>query len=492
MARSALQMTGVIHYGRQPLSTARINSDCPFAAASMTTVDRRDAAPGIFSLDALVPASSAPAVPAALSSDQHRVVVVGGGQAGLSVAHALQTRGIRPLVLEKHRVGYAWDQQRWDSFCLVTPNWQCRLPDFPYDGPDPDGFMGKAEIVAYLQRFAAHAAVDLREGVAVERLQRHGAGYRLITAEGPLEADHVVVATGGYHTPRRHPDAARLPAEVLQLDARDYRNAASLPEGPVLVVGSGQSGCQIAEDLFLEGRQVHLSVGSAPRSPRRYRGRDVVDWLDRMGHYAMPIGEHSDPRAVRSKTNHYLTGRDGGREIDLRVRAQQGLHLHGRLRSLSPSLIAFDDDLAANLDQADVVYSRIRSSIDAWIAQQGLSAPEEPAYVPGWRPPLGPDPGLDLARQPLAAVIWCTGYRSDFSWIDVPVFDGAGQPAHDRGVTQSPGLYFLGLPWLHTWGSGRFCGVAADAEHLARLMALRLERRDASQERLECTALLGS
>lgn len=422
----------------------------------------------------------------------HSVVVVGGGQAGLSVAHALQKKGMRPVVLEKHRIGYAWDQQRWNSFCLVTPNWQCRLPDFPYDGPDPDGFMGKAEIVAYLQRFAAFVGADVREGVTVERLASNGTGYRLLTSEGEFVAEHVVVATGGYHSPRRHADAPRLPAGTLQLDAREYRSPAALPEGPVLVVGSGQSGCQIAEDLFLAGREVHLSVGSAPRSPRRYRGRDVVDWLERMGYYDLPIADHPDPRTVRAKTNHYLTGRDGGREIDLRARALQGMHLHGRLGSITADRIGFGDDLATNLDQADAVYCRIRTSIDNWIAREGLEAPEEPAYSPCWQPAPGADPGLDLRSRPLAAVIWCTGYRSDFRWIDVPVFDGSGLPAHDRGLTPSPGLYFLGLPWLHTWGSGRFCGVANDAEYVAGMISLRLQRRDAGQERLECTALLGS
>lgn len=423
---------------------------------------------------------------------QRQVVVVGGGQAGLSVAHALHKLGIRPLVLERHRVGYSWEQQRWDSFCLVTPNWQCRLPDFPYDGPDLEGFMVKAEIVSYLQRYAAFVGAELREGVAVQRLMHHGTGYRLHTSEGEILAAHVVVATGGYHRPQCHADAPRLPVSTLQLDAREYRNPASLPPGPVLVVGSGQSGAQIAEDLFLAGREVHLSVGSAPRSPRRYRGRDVVDWLDRMGYYAMPISDHPDPRAVRSKTNHYLTGRDGGREIDLRARALEGMHLHGRLASIRADRILFNNDLAANLDQADAVYCRIRSSIDSWITKNDIEAPEEPSFTPCWQPGPAPDVGLDLNAHPLAAVIWCTGYRGDFRWIDVPVFDGCGQPAHERGITQSPGLYFLGLPWLHTWGSGRFCGVAEDAEYLASLISLRLQHRDASQERLECTALLGS
>ncbi|HYP03070.1 MAG TPA: FAD-dependent oxidoreductase, partial [Cyanobium sp.] len=313
---------------------------------------------------------------------RHGVVVIGGGQAGLSMAACLQRRGIRPLVLEKHRIGHAWEQQRWDSFCLVTPNWQCRLPEFPYDGPDPEGFMGRAEIVSYVRRFAERIGADVREGVAVSRLQRLGAGYRLVTAEGEIEAEQVVVATGGYHRPRRHPMAERLPRAVLQLDARDYRHPDQLPEGPVLVVGSGQSGCQIAEDLFLAGRRVHLCVGSAPRSPRRHRGKDVVDWLDRMGYYDLPIDQHPDPRVVRTKTNHYLTGRDGGRDIDLRRRAREGMELHGRLRAIGEGWIGFDDELAAHLDQADVVYSRIRSSIDAHINREGLEAPPEPPYEP--------------------------------------------------------------------------------------------------------------
>jgi putative flavoprotein involved in K+ transport len=207
--------------------------------------------------------------------------------------------------------------------------------------------MGRNEIVSYLRRFVARGQQDIREGVRVSQLLRHGRGYRLLTNEGEMDADQVVVATGGYHQPRRHVQAERLPTTLMQLDARQYRNPEQLPEGPVLVVGSGQSGAQIAEDLHLAGRRVHLSVGSAPRSPRRYRGKDVVDWLDRMGYYAMPISDHADPRAVRGKTNHYLTGRDGGREIDLRKRALEGMVLHGRLQELGNERIRFADDLAA-------------------------------------------------------------------------------------------------------------------------------------------------
>lgn len=421
----------------------------------------------------------------------HSTIVIGAGQAGLAVAYCLQKRGVQPLVLEKHRIGFAWDQQRWDSFCLVTPNWQCRLPDFPYDGAEPEGFMGRQAIVDYLHRFAKTCRVPVREGVTVQRLQQCDRGFQLLTNEGEYWAQTVVVATGAYHEPRRHAFAARLPESIVQIDARDYRNPDQLPPGPVLVVGSGQSGCQIAEDLFLAGRAVHLSVGSAPRSPRRYRGKDVVDWLEQMGYYDTPIEAHADPRSVRRKTNHYLTGRDGGREIDLRQRAKEGLILHGRLATLTSQSIQFEDNLAANLDAADAVYCRIRRSIDDFIAQQHLDAPEEPPYQPCWQPTESPT-SMQIPAQEIAAVVWCTGYRSNFSWVEVPVFDGSGLPVHHRGVTPVPGLYFIGLPWLHTWGSGRFCGVGQDAEYLADQIQWRRDRRDASQERLECTALLGS
>ena len=419
------------------------------------------------------------------------VVVIGAGQAGLSMAACLQRRGIRPLVLERQRVAYAWEQQRWDSFCLVTPNWQCRLPDYPYQGTDPEGFMGREDIVAYVRGFASRIDAALREGVAVERLHRCQDTYVLGTSAGELRAAQVVVATGAYHRPRRPALATRLPPAVLQLDALEYRNPEQLPEGSVLVVGSGQSGCQIAEDLFFAGRRVHLCVGSAPRSPRRYRGKDVVEWLERMGHYAMPIDQQEDPSAVRSKTNHYLTGRDGGREIDLRQRASEGMVLHGRLDRVEDDRIYFADDLATNLDVADATHARIRSSIDAFIELEGIEAPPEPAYQPPWHPPARNVP-IGLSDEPLAAVIWATGYRPDFSWIEVEVLDASGYPLHQRGMTPQAGLYFLGLPWLHTWGSGRFCGVAADAEHLAEAIAQRRRGGGAQEERLERMALLGS
>lgn len=401
----------------------------------------------------------------------HRTaIVVGAGQAGLSMSHWLTRRGIDHVVLEKNRVGAEWRHRRWDSFCLVTPNWQCDLPGFPYSGTDPHGFMPREEIVAYLEAYARSFAVPLHEGVTAQRLQgRRDGTFHLVTDQGAWTADHVVVATGPYQVPLVPRIGERLPEHVAQVHSADYRNPAQLPDGPVLVVGTGQSGCQIAEDLHLDGRQVHLAVGSAPRVARRYRGRDVVDWLADMGYYRRSIDEFADAEAVRLRANHYVTGRDGGHDIDLRAFALEGMRLYGRLTDVSFGRLRFADDLAANLDHADQVSESIKDSIDAFVAAQKIDAPAEARYVPVWRPGAAED----LRVADIAAVIWATGFGRDNRWIDVPVFDGKGYPVHHRGVTTRSGLYFLGLPWQWTWGSGRFCGVAADAEYLADRIATR-------------------
>jgi putative flavoprotein involved in K+ transport len=252
-------------------------------------------------------------------ASHHSVIVVGGGQAGLAISWYLKSRGVDHLVFEKHRIAHEWRTRRWESFCLVTPNWQCQLPGFPYDGSNPKGFMLKDEIVSYLERYAASFQPPLKEGVTVKKLTRNDSGiYEVSTSIGDYTADQVVIAVGGYHTPSLPRVAERLPKSVKQLHSCEYRSAASLPPGAVFVVGSGQSGCQIAEDLHLAGRKVHLSLGSAPRSPRLYRGKDAVEWLHEMGYYDLAIDQHPQKERVRAKANHYLTGRVGGREIDLR------------------------------------------------------------------------------------------------------------------------------------------------------------------------------
>lgn len=405
----------------------------------------------------------------------YSAIVVGGGQAGLSASYYLQQHDIDHLVLEKHSLTHTWRNQRWDNFCLVTPNWQCALPGHPYSGPDPHGFMKKNEIIAYLDAFIAKVQAPVREGVAVQRLaKRPEGGYRLDTSAGEFSADQVIVASGGYHTPIIPRLAERLPAHIVQLHSEQYRNAESLPPGAVLVVGSGQSGAQIAEDLHLAGRQVFLAVGDAPRCARFYRGKDVVDWLAEMGYYEIGVDDHPLREGVRDNTNHYVTGRDGGRDIDLRRFALEGMQLFGRLTDLKGEVLTFAADLDAKLDAADAVYNRINASIDQYIAQNGIEAPAGNAYEPLWRPENSPTT-LDLSRAGITSIVWCIGFQPDFSWVDVPVFNGRSYPGHRRGVTEQPGLYFLGLPWLHTWGSGRFSGIARDAEYLVAELSRRRE-----------------
>lgn len=401
--------------------------------------------------------------------DRTGVLIVGGGQAGLSMSWHLTQAGVDHLVLERERVAYEWQEARWDSFCLVTPNWQCALPGFPYAGDDPDGFMVKDEIVDYVQAYARSFAPPLVEGVEVLALhQGLDGGFVAQTNAGQVRAGAVVVATGGYHEPIVPEFASRLPVE--QLHSSQYKRPSQLRDGAVLVVGTGQSGAQIAEDLHRAGRQVHLAIGEAPRCARVHRGRDVVAWLQDMGQYDVALSEHPLGEAAREKTNHYVTGRDGGHDLDLRLFAREGMRLYGRATGSDGTTVTFAPTLRASLDAADEVYRGINASIDKWIAEHNIDAPEQAPYVPVWEP--GSEPlSLDLAAEGITSVVWAIGYRADWSWLHVPVLDAAGHPRHLRGVSEVPGLCFLGLPWLHTWGSGRFASVGRDAEHLLGQLA---------------------
>jgi len=422
----------------------------------------------------------------------YSVAVIGAGQAGLSISWYLAKSGIDHVVFEARRAAHAWRAERWDTFCLVTPNWQCQLPGFPYTGSDPHGFMLREEIIDYIDGFIASFDPPLREGVAVKGLKRNASGnYELVTTEGVYLADQVVIAAGGYQIPIIPRCAERFPADIVQFQSSEYRNPAQLPEGAVLVVGSGQSGCQIAEDLHLAGRKVHLCVGDAPRVARRYRGKDVVEWLHLMGYYDLPVHEHPLREGVRDKTNHYVTGRDGGRDIDLRQRAVEGMELYGRLLDVNGERLLLDDDLAQCLDQADQVSESIKTSIDNFITKQEISAPQEARYRPVWAP-LRERVDLDFRAACIKSIIWCIGFRADYGWIDLPVFNGRSQPIHVRGVTPMPGIYFLGLPWLYTWGSGRFSGVARDAGYLAEHIEARVGLNRAERQAALNDAAIGS
>ena len=399
-------------------------------------------------------------------SEHIDTIVVGGGQAGLSVSWHLKQVGREHLVFDRGKIGDTW-RQRWDSFCLVTPNWSCQLPGFPYDGDEPEGFMLRDQIVAYVERFAKNFEPPYRGGVEVRRVSSssNGGRFSLDTSEGVLGTDNVIIAVGTHQKPSVPAWSSKLADDIVQLHTHDYRNPAQLADGAILVVGSGQSGCQVVEDLLGTGREVHLCVGRAGRLPRRYRGRDIVQWLEATGFVEVPIDEQPEGRTVRFKPQVHLSGRDGGRTIDLRRLALDGAKLHGRLKDAEGYQVRFADDLAENLDAIDEACRGRLARIDKYIAESGTEAPESNLEPVDWWPE--PEPAtLDLRQAGIGSVIYGTGFQFDFGWIDFPVFDERGYPCYERGVTEVPGLYFVGLHWLHTWGSGLFYHVGRDAEYV--------------------------
>ncbi|HUG48241.1 MAG TPA: NAD(P)-binding domain-containing protein [Candidatus Limnocylindria bacterium] len=404
------------------------------------------------------------------------VVVIGGGQAGLAISHLLTLDGIDHVVLERDSVGAAW-RSRWDSFTLVTPNWTVRLPGAAYGGTDPDGFMPRDEIVAHLQRYAASFGAPVRTGVtATEVTAIADGGYRVETTAGPLDARAVVVATGTFQTPRR-PALGSLPEGVLDLHSSAYRNPGALPPGAVLVVGSGQSGAQIAEELLEAGRRVFLSVSRAPRIPRRYRGRDLARWFETMG-FVRTVDQLDSP-AERFSANAHVSGKRGGHTLNLHRFARDGMTLLGRVAEIHGGTISLVDDLHANLARADASAAEIRHVVDGFVAQAGIDAPtpddensDDYAGDDGFHQPR--IDRIDLASEQVTSVIWSAGYGFDFSWVRPVALDETGYPVHRRGVTSSPGLYFLGLHFLYTMKSGLLWGVGDDAEYLAGEIRLHL------------------
>jgi len=407
--------------------------------------------------------------------ERHETVIVGGGHAGLAMSHQLSRRGRAHVVLERGRVAERWRSERWDSLHFQFPNWSLALPGQPYDGPQPDGFSTRDEVVAFIERYCEAIAAPVRTDVRVDAIRPAPGsdGFRLETSRGIVVASSVVVATGPYQEPVIPALASALPPRVTQVHSRAYRNPSGLPPGAVLVVGSGASGCQIVEDLLAAGRRVFLSVGRHRRFPRRYRGRDMFWWMDRMGALDQTLDERPE---ARERPNPLVTGVGGGHEIDLRRYAARGVTLLGRVEGIEGARLRLADDLAAQLGRGDEGVLAFTRSVDAYVARAGLAVPEEPAPEP---PPPGPAIAamrtIDLDATSITSVIWATGFRRDFGWIELPVLDERGEPVHRRGVTACPGLYFLGLPWLHTLKSSVLCGVGRDADHLAECIASRAD-----------------
>jgi len=395
------------------------------------------------------------------------VIIIGGGQAGLSASYCLRQQGITDhVIFEKNQVAHAWEKERWDSFCLVTPNHQCRLPGHDYDGDDPEGFMVKDEIVAYLRRYVEKFKQPIHEGVTVKSVTKEEGYFRVVTSHGVWHSDDVICAIGSFHTPFVPKGAELIPDRIEQIHSIDYKRPLQIPEGETLIIGSGQSGVQIMEDLHLTGKKVHLCLGNAPRSPRRYRGKDAVTWLEETGYYLTTFAEHPDQAKALSGTNHYLTGREGGHEIDLRQFALEGVKLYGFVESIDHQKFTLRQDIAEKLAAADRSYNGICKRIDEYLETNQIDAPPQPHYTPIWHPETEPTE-LNFSENNITSIVWCIGFKPDFSFIDLPVFNMRGFPETERGVTAIPGLYFLGLPWQHTWGSARFSGVAEDAEFIA-------------------------
>ena len=398
-------------------------------------------------------------------------IVIGGGQAGLSVSYFLARQGCEHLVLEQASVpADAWRNHRWDSFTLNTPNWQSQLPGAPVLG-NPDAFMSREDIVAHLETYAARLPVRYGTRVkSVERDSRWGS-YLVVTESGEtLVARNVVIATGLYQRPNIPTFSADFPAKIRQVHSDAYRNPQALPQGAVLVVGSAQSGAQIAEELYEAGRKVYLAVGRAGRTPRRYRGKDANWWSDKLGLYERTVDQLPSPRAKFAGKPH-ISGTRGGHTLNLHQFARDGVVLLGHLEGVAGSKIKLARDLHENLARADQHETDFTKTVDAYVSATGMAAPDEtlPTLRDGFAAPLLGE--LDLDAADITSVIWATSYKFDFSIVRLPVLDADGFPVQQRGVSDYPGLFFVGLPWLNTAKSGLLYGVGDDAAFIARTIA---------------------
>ncbi len=405
------------------------------------------------------------------------MVVVGAGQAGVAVSHELAAADVDHVVLERRKLGQTW-RSRWDSFCLVTPNWTMSLPGFPYDGHEPEGFVPRDDIVRYLERYAGSFTAPIREGVEVRSLEG-GAGGRFLlrTSAGELEAKMVVLATGAYQRPHRPAVATAFPRKLLVIDAEDYTNAGALPPGRILVVGSGQTGCQFSEELHDSGREVFLACGRAPWTPRRLDGRDIVTWLNETTFFDTPLSALTSPLA-RLTANIQATGRAGGHDLHYRVLQTMGVHLLGHLTAVDGNRARFAPDLLESVAFGDARYREVCKLMQDQLPARGIAVPALPEP-----PPFHADPLLELDLDGFGAVIFTSGFRPDYSrWVHFPAFDDVGFPLAAEGAsTVVPGLYFVGVHFLRKRKSSLMFGVGEDAAIVARSLSEKLGRQPLSK-----------
>jgi len=410
-------------------------------------------------------------------------LVVGAGQAGLAISRCLTELGADHVVVERGRVAERWRTSRWDSLRLITPNWMSRLPGWSYTGTDPDGYSAAPELVRYLEGYADSFAAPVHENTTVELVETSAAGLRVVTDQRTWYARNVVVATGTENRAHVPGVAGGIDPRVHQLTAHRYRGPHQVPDGGVLVVGASASGVQIADELRRSGRPVTLSVGRHARLPRRYRGRDILWWMDRAGVLGHTIDQVRDARSARKAPSLQLSGR--GRRVSLDELAAAGVRLAGRLVAADGRRLSFDDDLPASTAAAQARMERLLRIIDGYSARSGEGAdPADPP--PPFTAPAGPA-GLDLGRAGISTMIWATGYRPAYPWLRVLVLDRHGEIAHRRGVTNIPGLYVLGLRFLYRRNSTYVDGAGRDARFVAAHLTRRMTAHALTSPRTRAT-----
>lgn len=395
-------------------------------------------------------------------------LVIGAGQAGIAMSEHLSSQGVQHLVVERARIAERWRSERWDSLVANGPAWHDRFPGMEFPNCDPDAFPGKEAVADYFEAYARMIAAPVRCGVNVTSVAERGAEFEVTTSEGTILARNVVVATGPFQKPVIPALVPKGP-DVMQMHSTAYRNPDQLPAGAVLVVGSGSSGTQIADELNRAGRKVFLSIGPHDRPPRRYRGKDFVWWLGKLGKWdlrtPMPGMEH---------VTIAVSGAYGGRTMEFRTLAHEGITLLGRAVHHDDATLHFADDLRANLAKGDGYFRALLDEADAYVDRNKLDLPPEPQARD-----LPPDPAcvthpiltLDLRAEGIKTIIWATGFQLDLGWLDLDVFDEHGRPVHTAGISKVPGLYFLGLPWLSRRGSSFIWGCWQDAQNLAAHIA---------------------
>ena len=403
-------------------------------------------------------------------------VVIGAGHAGLAASHFLSDRSIDHIVLERGEVANSWRRERWDSLRLLTPSWQSRLPGLRYEGPDPDGYMSASEVAEFIERFATGSRAPVRTGTNVTSLRRTDDGYHVLTDGGEIRCRVVVIASGACNQPLVPQFTGAVPADVEQLTPFDYRDPGKLPDGGVLVVGASATGVQLAAELQRSGRPVTLAVGEHVRLPRVYRGRDVLWWMDASGLWSQRYDEVDDLTRARRLPSPQLVGTPERSTLDLSALAVMGVELAGRWAAVRDGRALFSGGLRNVCSLADLKLARLLGTFDEWARTAGCDAAVDPPER--FAPTAVPESTrlqLDLRSGEIRSIVWATGFRPDYGWLDVPVVDAKGQLRHEGGVVDSPGLYALGLPVLRQRKSTFICGIEDDAraviDHLATYLA---------------------